>query len=269
MLGWLLIPVLAYLGIVAAMFFLQRSLLYHPETDWQPLSNFPQLRGEEQWLTSNDGTKVMSWWLPGREGFPVIVYFHGNAGNLNDRVDKYTAYQQAGFSLLALSYRGYGPSEGSPTEVGLYADADAAIAKAQALSGDPTDAMLIYGESLGTGVAVEMATRHPIKGLVLEAPFSSVFSRGAELYPWLPVSLLMQDRFDSLAKINRINTPLLIFHNEGDTVIPIHQARQLYAAASEPKRAHWLNGAGHVEFDWNFVADQIQQFHLPQTFSAP
>lgn len=269
MIGWLILPLLLYAGIALAMFLMQRSLLYHPAKEWQVLSSYPALQGQELTFSSTDGTLLTGWWLPGKQGYPALVYFHGNAGNLNDRVDKYVALQQAGFSLFALSYRGYGPSQGSPSETGLYRDAEAAITKAVELSGDPVSELLIYGESLGTGVAMEMARRYPIKGLVLEAPFTSVVARAGELYPWLPVSLLLRDRFESLQKVGAVKAPILFFHNEGDEVVPIHHGRTLFAAATSPKKAHWLNGEGHVEFDWPFVAAEIAKFHLPGSTEQP
>lgn len=262
--SWLLIPVLLYLTIMAIMFFMQRSLLYFPDKNALPLSAFPALKGDELRIKSADGTLLSSWWMPGKPTHPTVLYLHGNAGNLNNRAEKFSLFQQAGFNVLALSYRGYGHSDGSPSEAGLYSDAEAALLHLVELQKLQPDQILLYGESLGTGVATELATRHKVKGLVLEAPFTSVVNRAAELYPWLPVSFLLKDRFESIRKIPQIHVPIQIFHNHSDAVVPIHHGKALYDAAHEPKEAHWLDGPSHVEFEWQWLVQQILHFHYPE-----
>jgi hypothetical protein len=260
---WLTLLLLLYLVTLIGIYVFQRSLLYHPSENWRPLSGFDALSGTEKPITAEDGTQLISWWLPGNPDYPTILYFHGNAGNLNNRAEKFRVFQQAGFNIFAVSFRGYGISWGSPSEAGFYRDGSAAIRFLKKHKKIPASQIILYGESIGSGVAVEMATRYPVKGVVLEAAFTSITDRAQELYPWVPVPLLLRDRFDNLAKIDHIFVPLLMFHNKGDKVVPIHHGKALFAAAAEPKKAYWKDGEGHVAFDWQEVARAIEEFHLP------
>ena len=193
---------------------------------------------------TEDGLALQGWHSAARAGRPTLVYFHGNAGHLGDRVFLVRPYVEAGYGVLLAGYRGYGGNPGSPSEEGFYADGRAALAWL-AGTGVPPDRTVLFGESLGTGVAVEMAVEHPVAGLILQSPFTSVVEVGQDKAPWLPVSLLMTHRFDSLSRIERISAPLLLIHGEADRVIPVRFGRRLFAAAPEPKTAHFIPGAGH------------------------
>lgn len=193
---------------------------------------------------TNDGLALGSWYRAARAGQPTLVYFHGNAGHLGDRLILVRPYLEAGYGVLLAGYRGYGGNPGRPGEEGFYADGRAALAWL-ADSRVVPERTVLFGESLGTGVAVQMAVEHPVAGLILQSPFTSVVDVGRDAVPWLPVALLMTDRFDSLSKIPRITAPLLLIHGEADRVVPVRFGRRLFEAASEPKTAHFVPGAGH------------------------
>jgi fermentation-respiration switch protein FrsA (DUF1100 family) len=173
-----------------------------------------------------------------------VLFFHGNAGEIGDRAARLAAYRAAGLGALFLSYRGYGGSTGSPTEAGLLLDALAAydwLAERGVAASD----IMVVGESLGTGVAVQLAIRRKIGALALEAPFTSAADIAAKLYPWLPVKLLMKDRFDSLSRIREVHAPLLVIHGERDELIPLNAGKRLFAAANEPKEMIVVEGGSH------------------------
>ena len=196
----------------------------------------------EVWLTTRDGVKLNAWWIARPGSRLATVFFHGNGGNLTHRVDHMRAIAAAGSALLMLDYRGYGKSEGKPSERGLYADADAAY---QWLidQGYAAKQIVIHGESLGAAVAVELAARQPCAGVVLEAPFNSAAQVAASVLPL--VGPLLMRQFDSKAKVGRIGSPMLFMQGDRDEVIPYRLGRDLYEAAPEPKSFWTIEGAGH------------------------
>lgn len=222
--------------LVGGIFALQRRLMYFPAI----MISSPQAHGlsdiQEVFLTAKDGIKLQIWAYAARENYPTIVYFHGNAGNLADRAAKFSAFIDQGFGLVALSYRGFGKSQGTPSEQGLYADARAAIHYAtQTLNVKPHQ-LIYFGESLGSGIAVQMATEITPGLVILEAAYTSVETRSAELFPYvLAARYLVLDKYDSLSKISDVHTPLLMLHGEKDATIPLTHGKTLFAAANEPK----------------------------------
>lgn len=258
-LNFLLILVILYALIAAGLYLFQRKLIYLPAetpdySKYHGLENVELLR-----LPTSDGLHLVTWHLKGDPALPTIVYFHGNAGTLMDRADKYATLNAQGFSVIAPSWRGYSGNEGSPSEEGLYTDARAAITYAHSL-GIPDDRIVLYGESLGSGVAVQMATEITPAALILEAPYTAVSDRAAELYPWIPVRLLIKDHFNSLSKIGKINSPLLIMHGTNDETIPVAHGKKLLEAAPTPKKGVFILGAGHVDFDLEEVAREVKEF---------
>ena len=196
----------------------------------------------EVWLTTRDGVKLNAWWIAPPGSRLATVFFHGNGGNLTHRVDHMRAIVSAGSALLILDYRGYGKSEGKPSESGLYADADAAY---QWLidRGYAAKQIVIHGESLGAAVAVDLAARKPCAGVVLEAPFNSGAQVAASVLP--VIGPLLMREFDSKAKVGKIRAPMLFMQGERDKVIPYKLGRDLYDAAPEPKSFWTIDGAGH------------------------
>jgi uncharacterized protein len=258
-LKWIAVWVAAgYLGLGALMYFAQRSLMYFPERvrTAPAAAGFPQ--AQEVWLDSADGERVIAWHVPPRGDKPVVLYFHGNGGSLRLRVDRFRRLAADGVGLLALSYRGYGGSSGKPTEQGLIEDARAAYA--YALERYPAERIVLWGESLGSGVAIALAAEKPIARLVLDAPFTSAVDIAAAAYPILPVRFLMKDQFRSDERIALVKAPVLILHGDADRIVPIAYGERLLAMIPGPKRLVRFAGGEHVDLDRHGAADEALKF---------
>jgi fermentation-respiration switch protein FrsA (DUF1100 family) len=243
----LLVALVSYLGLVAIMYLAQRALMYFPYTARMTPqdADFPQAREVE--LNVADGVRVLAWTVPPKPGRPVVVYFHGNGGSLAHRVGRFRKLIDDGTGLVALSYRGYGGSDGSPTEDGLIADGRAAYDFAR--STYPDASIVLWGESLGTGVAVPIAGEKDVAAVILEAPFTSAADVAFTAYPILPVSLLMKDQFRSDARIGKVRAPVLIMHGERDRVVPFRLGERLFALANEPKAFVRFPDGDHEDLD--------------------
>ncbi len=262
-----------YLVLLLGMFVFQRSIIYFPSPERpEPVAyGVPDMTVVT--VTTTDGLDLSGWYRPPRNGRPTILYVHGNAGHIGFRGEKVRAYLQAGLGVFLAEYRGYGGNPGSPSEDGLYRDGQAALDFLLA-GGLGPEAIVLYGESLGSGVAVELAHRmamqgRPVNALVLEAPFTALPDVGAQHYPWLPVRLLMRDGFRSVEKIADVRTPVFIVHGELDRVIPIGLAKRLFEATREPKEAMWLPLAGHVDLYSHGATEAILGFIESQNRPKP
>ena len=217
----------------ALLFFGQRSLIYFPA----PLTVYPQAYNASDlqvaYLETSDHLKIYGWYKPPREGRPLFIYFHGNGGHLGMRIPFLRRFLNEGYGLFLLSYRGYAGNPGSPTEQGLYKDARAAIR--WVLKQTPQSPLVLYGESLGSAVAIQMALEYPIDALILQSPFTSLTAVGHWHYPFLPVKLLLQDKFESLKKMENIHVPVLVIHGQFDPIVPVWMGEQIYTEASQPK----------------------------------
>jgi fermentation-respiration switch protein FrsA (DUF1100 family) len=229
----LVVGLSVYLGIVAIMFFAQRALMYFPETVRTAPADAGLPQAQEVMLRSADGTEIIAWQVPPKPGKPVLVYFHGNGGALQHRVPRFLPLIADGTGLVALSYRGYGGSKGSPSETGLIEDGQAAFDFARRQY--PDSKLVLWGESLGTGVATAIASHNDVAAVVLEAPYTSTADIAFAAYPFIPVGLLMKDQFRSDERIGKVRAPLLILHGAKDRVIPIAFGERLFALANEPK----------------------------------
>jgi fermentation-respiration switch protein FrsA (DUF1100 family) len=247
------------LGALAACD-LDRRLLYFPDRDRPELRAVGIASAREVRLATADGLDLLAWWLPPPDkGRAVIAYFHGNGGHIGYRAERLRALAEAGFGALFLEYRGYGGNPGSPSEEGLYADARAALAFVDE-EGVPPERLVLYGESLGTAVAVQMASERPVGALVLESPYTSVEALGRHHYPLLPVKLVLRDRFDAAARIGAVRAPILVLHGERDQVVPVAFGRALYAAAPEPKEAWFAPSGGHVDLRAHGAFEVVADF---------
>lgn len=240
-----------YLLLIAALFLFQRNMMYHPGSELTPPDETMIAGAEIRHLESEPGLILQSWYLPPQPGKPVIVYYHGNAGTIADRDFKVAPWRDAGYGVWLTGYRGFGGNAGSPTESGLYADARIVIERLITDDIQPAQ-IVLYGESLGTGIATHMAFElaeagTPVRGLILEAPFSSMGDAAQYRYPYVPARWLVRDRYENLAKIDHIKTPLLLIHGDQDRVLPQAHGRTLFDAAKQPKQALWLEGAGHSD----------------------
>ncbi|MEE8370987.1 MAG: alpha/beta hydrolase [Sphingomonadales bacterium] len=264
MIRFIIIGVATYLIIVVVMYLAQRQLMYFPDTQrYDPaaagLKDFSEIE-----LTTGDGVELVAWYKAAAGGRPTIVIFQGNAGNIANRVFKARAFSDRGFGVLMPNYRGYGGSGGKPTEEGLVEDGRTAM---RYLEGEGIEAaeIILHGESLGSGVAVALATQFPVAALVLEAPYTSLPDVAASAYPWLPVRYLLKDRFDSLSRIGDLNMPLFVVNGTDDEVIPARLGRELFEAANQPKSMVSIQGAHHNDV-WELGGGAAMLDYLEKTF---
>ena len=197
------------------------------------------------WITSEDGIKIHGWFAPSEPAVATLVMSHGNAGNISHRIEIIRRLQQAGFNVLMFDYRGYGRSEGSPSEAGIYKDGRAAFDYARSQPGVDTSKIILWGTSLGGAVAVDVAAQRPAAALILESTFSSAEDVAKIAYPFLPIHLVLQTRLNSVDKITGIHIPLLFMHGSHDNVIPFELGKKLYEAANEPKEFYIIKGSDH------------------------
>jgi uncharacterized protein len=234
-------------GTVLVLMLLENWMVYKPTgpEDWLAP---PRGQVQDVQLTSADGTSLHGWWLPRSGSKGAVVYFHGNAGNLSGRGDIADLLRhELDEPVLIVDYPGYGKSGGSPTEAGCYACADAAYEWLTDVQKIPAENIILYGASLGGGVAVELASRKPHRALVLLATFTSMPEIGQRMLPYFPVRWLMRNRFNSLAKLQHCNGPIFIAHAQGDDLIPFEHGKRLFEAAPQPKEFLPLRGLGHDE----------------------
>jgi uncharacterized protein len=234
-LKWTVIGLAAgYIGFLALLYVMQRRLMYFPDTARVPAAAAGLPQAEDLVLNTPDGARLVAWHVAPQGERPLVLYLHGNGGALVHRAERFAALVRHGVGLLAIDYRGYGGSTGSPSEAGFLVDAETAYEFAA--SRYPVARIALWGESLGTGVAVALAANRPVARVVLEAPFTSAVDIAALHYPFVPVRVLMKDQFRSDAGIGRIAAPLLILHGARDRVVPIEFGERLFALAREPKR---------------------------------
>lgn len=248
-------PLLAKVAIVAALSFamllallwlLQERLVYFPQMGRDILVT-PAGRGlryEDLTLAASDGERLHAWWVPADVPKGVVLLFHGNAGNISHRIDYAVMFRRLGYSTLLLDYRGYGRSTGSPSEAGTYVDAETAWRWLTDERKVAARDIVLYGESLGGGVASWLAARHDVRALILASTFTSTVDLGSEIYPFLPVRLAARIRYDTIGRLPSVRAPVLVIHSPDDEIIPFSHGRRLFEAAPEPKAMLELAG-GH------------------------
>jgi fermentation-respiration switch protein FrsA (DUF1100 family) len=251
--GWV---IGGYFCMLLLLFMAQRSLIYHPSRALPIPASYgvPELSVVE--VPTRDKLKLHAWWRP-----PVgpdkatIVYLHGNAGHLGDRASKVRPYLDNGYGVLLVSYRYNAGAGGQPNEEGLYLDGRAAY-DFVIQQGIAADRIVMYGESLGSGIVTKVASENPVGAVVLEAPYSSIADVAQTHYWYVPARWLLLDTFPSIDRINRVAAPLLILHGEADGVIPPRFGRMLFDAAAQPKEAHFVPGGGHANL-YDFGAGRV------------
>ena len=249
----------AYLVVIIFIYFYQRNLLYHPlENNYQ--NDKPQFNYDEVSIKVDDEITLKSWLVnKDLEKFKTLLIFHGNAGNLSNRIYKLNELNKLDLNILLISWRGFSGNKGSPSEKNLYQDARAAV-KWLNEKKVKNNQIVLYGESLGTGVAVEIAKNSDFNSVILESPFTSIENSAKIYYPYLPVKLLLKDRFDSINKIEMINIPILIMHGEKDDVVPIFMGKELFDKANNPKHSYFTPDDDHMmEFNSELLME-IQKF---------
>ena len=249
-----------YVVLVAALYLLQRSVLFHPDPTRPEPADFGVGEMQAVTLETEDGLRLLAWWSPpGDETLPVLLFFHGNAGHIGYRGEKLRPYLNRGWGVLLVAYRGYSGNPGAPTEPGLYADGRAALAFLGE-RGIPSSRQVVYGESLGAAIAVELARKTKFGAVILEAPFTSVADVAQGMYPFIPVRPLVRDKFASIEKISEIRSPLLVIHGDADRIIPVRYGRRLYDAADDPKSVHVVQGGGHNNLHAFGISDEVIDF---------
>lgn len=257
---YLILSVGGYAVLLAFLYLRQRALMYHPDdTVPEPHEHeVPDMAAIR--LPLGDGVESLAWWRPPHNpAKPVVVYFHGNAGHIGERGYKARAMIDAGCGVLLAGYRYNAGAGGAPSEAALLADGVTAM-RYVVDRGYVLDQVVLYGESLGSGIAVALAAEHDVGGLILETPYSSVAEVAQARYWFTPAKWLLWDKFDSMARIGRVRAPILLFHGTADKTIPIRFARRLHQAAPEPKEAHYLPGGGHTDLYDLGAGDLVLRF---------
>ena len=240
--GVIAIVLLSMLGFSCLSNYLTFAPLKYPEGDWD-ISTLSR-PVEDHWIEAADNTRLHAWYIPGKNTDTAVLWLHGNAGNITGRIGKAILWVETlPVSIFLLSYRGYGKSQGSPSEEGLYQDTKAAYNYLSELEG--VSKIIIYGQSLGGAVAIELAAGTQPAGLIVEGAFTALADIGKVLYPFLPTKWIVGDQFRSLDKISRISCPKLFIHGDQDEVVPFEMGRKLFEAAGEPKTFYHVKGGDH------------------------
>lgn len=225
---------------------MEKSLIFFPERTIFLTPADVGLAFEDLYITTSDGVRINGWFVPSGSARTTLLWFHGNGGNLSHRVDQLRwMHRELQAHILMIDYREYGRSDGSVSEEGTYLDALASYDYLLTRTDIDPARIVAYGQSLGAGVAVELAAHRKVIGLILEAPFTSVREMARFHYPWLPIGGLLSTRYDSLSKIGRLEVPLLVLHGNRDEIVPYAQGQKMFEAAREPKTFYTIQGAGH------------------------
>ena len=237
--------ILVYLVIISFFYFYQRSLLYHPNEN-NYLNEKINFNYKEIFIKTDESIKLKSWFIEkDLEKFKTILLFHGNAGNLFNRVYKLNELSKLDLNILLISWRGFSGNKGKPTEKNLYHDAEEAV-KWLNNRGINNKNIILYGESLGTGVATELGKQNIFGGIILESPFTSIAKTAKIYYPYLPIDLILKDRYDSIEKIQNITIPILIMHGKKDNIVPQKMGLELFEKANEPKFNYFPENDDHM-----------------------
>lgn len=249
----------AYVLIALVAYLAQRKLTYFPSPERVEPAAVGLAGVAERIIETPDGERVVAWYGKAAAGQPTILYFHGNGGNLALRSERIRRYLDRGQGMLMMSYRGYSGSSGHPSEAANLADARLAYQMLIEEGVAPSD-IILYGESLGSGVATRIAFENPVGGLILDSPFTSAADVGARRYPFLPVRLMMWDRYEVLRYIAKIRAPLLIIHGERDRIVPFEMGQAVFAAANEPKKLVSFANGGHNDHSLHGSFEAIQDW---------
>jgi fermentation-respiration switch protein FrsA (DUF1100 family) len=270
LLNVLIAVVLGYAVVVGLVFLIQERLVFFPQVG-REITLTPKAYGleyESLQIATGDGERLHAWWVPAAGARGTVLLFHGNAGNMSARLDYLLMFARLNYSTLIIDYRGYGQSTGSPSEAGTYLDAEATWRWLTATRGVRADDIVVFGESLGGGVASWLAARHPPRALILASTFTSVPDLGAEIYPFLPVRLISRIGYDNRANLKAIRAPVLVAHSRGDDVIPFAHGQRLFETAGEPKAFIELAGGHNDGFifmreAWVQALARFLELHAP------
>ena len=255
----LLLGLVIYFIVLAYIYLFQRNLLYHPAVNGYQGDkiNFDY---EEVFIKNNEGIKLKAW-LHKKDliNKKTILFFHGNAGNLTNRNYKLNELSKFDVNFLILAYRGFSNNQGKPTEEGLYEDAKSSLDWLK-LKGVKEKNLILYGESLGTAVAIETAQNKTLAGIILESPFTSMIELAQKYYPFLPVKFLLKDKYETANKLPNVTSPILVLHGKLDTIVPFAMGEKLYRQANEPKFKYFIDNDDHMmRYDQDLL-NEIKKF---------
>lgn len=255
----LILIILIYLIIVGFMYLNQRKLLYLPSEN-NYLDDQIEFNYEEIFIDVEKNLKLKAWFIENDlKRYKTLVFFHGNAGNLSNRVYKLNKFSKLNLNVLIIAWRGFSGNAGEPTEKNLYNDAKMAIGWLNSV-GVKNKRIILYGESLGTGVAVELGQNNRFDSIILESPFTSMEKAAKNIYPWLPIKYLLKDKYDTEDKIKNIKLPILIMHGKKDKIVPFKMGKKLFELANEPKFSYFTNEDDHMlEFNTKLI-ENIKTF---------
>ena len=241
-----------YILLLIVVFFFQRNILYHPSVDnyLKDQAVIEPTEIEKVKITTKDNIDLIGWFYnKDIEKFKTILFFHGNAGSLENRTYKLNHFKDLNVNFLIIAWRGFSGNKGKPNEMGLYEDAESAV-KWLNVKGIKEKNIILYGESLGTGVAIEVAQNKNFAGIILESPFTSMVNMGKKYYPFFPVSFLLKDKFESHRKIKKISVPVLVLHGKKDKIVPFAMGKKMYEMANEPKFFYFQEYGDHmIDYD--------------------
>jgi fermentation-respiration switch protein FrsA (DUF1100 family) len=224
----------------------EKRFIFHPARTIHQTPADAGLTYDDVYFLTRDGVRLNGWYIPYANAATTLLWFHGNAGNIADRVENIRLlHDKVNINIFIFDYRGYGRSEGSISEAGTYLDGAAAVELLRGRYGVQASQLVLFGRSLGAAVAAEIATRLDAHALILESPFTSIPAMARVIFPLLPLEPLLSTHYNTLEKLLRIKTPLLVLHGDHDEIVPISQGREVFAAAAEPKRFYAIRGAGH------------------------
>ena len=252
-LKWLIIIFGIYFVILTTLYFFQRNLLYNP-LDNNYSGDDLIVKVNKITIKTSDGIELLGWFhKKDLKKFKTIIFFHGNAGSIENRIHKINHFKDMGVNFLIIAWRGFSGNHGNPTEKGLYEDGKSAI-KWLNQKGVKNKDIILYGESLGTGVAVHLSQNDNFAGVILESPFTSMVDAAKNAYPYFPISILLKDRYENDKKIKNIKSPILIMHGEKDKIVPFWMGKKLYKLANEPKYSYFSTNDNHMmNYDENLL----------------
>ncbi len=241
----LLTFVFIYFFILISTYVFQRNLLYHPSEN-NYFGDQLEVKIEKVKIKTQDNIELLSWYHNKNiDRYKTILFLHGNAGTLENRIHKINHFKDMNINFLLVAWRGFNGNKGKPTEKGLYEDARSAVVWLKS-KGIKENNIVIYGESLGTGVATEIAQKKNFAGVILESPFTSMIEAGKTKYPYLPVRLLLKDKYESNKKIKNIKSPILILHGKVDKIVPFYMGEKMYELANQPKYFYFSDYDDHM-----------------------
>ena len=242
-----------YFLVLVFLYFYQRNLLYHPNENNYSGDKI-SVDIEKVKIQTADNIELLGWYHEKNlKDYKTLVYFHGNAGSLENRIHKLNHFQDMNINFLIIAWRGFNGNKGKPSERGLYVDGKSAIDWLKKKGVDEKN-LILYGESLGTGVATHLAQNKNYAGVILETPFTSMVDAAKNFYPYIPINLLLKDKFENFKKVKNINTPILVMHGEVDQIVPFSMGKKIYEIANNPKYSYFTKYDDHMmEYDENLV----------------